>query len=424
MTDDLETILRLYSKKHTNKALNFFWIGFLIYSASFALSTTTTVSYILCQVLQIVGILIFVPSAIKLIEWKFTNTYLKTLFAIYCMWQLSVVFRGLDLDYSKIKVLLFDAETGLFRFFVPLVLLFPKNLLYYKKIVITILLLGVLFIVYDILFYDNLTNLDYENVDTKFTYEHFVKILSVSSGLVLMTFPYQTKRTKIIVLIVLIVSVFFSILRARRALLIMTLSPLMISYILLLYTQKKKNLLIFFSVLFGIFIVLFSYNEYNVKTPAIFKLLSDRATSDTRSGVEDSFYRDMETQDWIIGKGINGRYFSPGLDVGTSTNYRYMIETDYLNIILKGGIISLALMLLIAIPAIIMGLFYSKNILSKAAAIWILLWVIELYPANVSTFSMHHILLWISIGICYSKVIKGIPEATLQKIFSQSIDER
>ena len=417
MTNDLETVLRLYSKKHTNKALDFFWIGFLIYSASFALSTTTTVNYIICQLFQIIGILIFVPSAIKLIEWKFTNSYLKFLFIIYCMWQLSVIIRGFDLDYRNIKVMLFDAESGLFRFFVPLVLLFPKNLLYYKKSVKVILVLGMLFIVYDILFYKNLTNLDYENVNTKFTYEHFVKILSVSSGLILMTFPYQTNRSKYIALAVLVISVFFSILRARRALLIMSFSPLLISYILLLYTQNKKNAIIFFSILFVGFIVLFSYKNYNANTPGIFRLLSDRATSDTRSGVEMFFYRDLTTQDWIIGKGINGKYYCPDIDLGSVTDYRYMIETDYLNTILKGGIISLGLMLLIAIPAIILGLFYSKNILSKAAAIWILLWVIELYPASVSTFSMHHILMWISIGICYSTIIRRIPEKTLVKIF-------
>ena len=165
------------------------------------------------------------------------------------------------------------------------------------------------------------------------------------------------------------------------------------------------------------FIVLFSYKNYNANTPGIFRLLSDRATSDTRSGVEMFFYRDLTTQDWIIGKGINGKYYCPDIDLGSVTDYRYMIETDYLNTILKGGIISLGLMLLIAIPAIILGLFYSKNILSKAAAIWILLWVIELYPASVSTFSMHHILMWISIGICYSTIIRRIPEKTLVKIF-------
>jgi len=418
MVSNLENVLITSSKKHTNKLLNFFWIGFLVYIASFTISTTTTVNYILCQTFQVIGIIIFVPTAIKLISWRINNQYLKILFIIYCCWQLTIIFRGFALDYKDVKVMLFDAEAGLFRFFAPLILLFPKNLLYYKKIVKVILVLGLLFLLYDFLFIHNLLNLDYENNSTKFTYEHFVKALSVSSGIILLTFPYQQKRIKYFAVIVLIVSILFSIIRARRALLIMSISPFLIMYILYLYTKKQSILIVFFSVVFGLFLFSFGAQGYVEKTPRLFKLLSDRATEDTRTGVEWYFYRDMKLQDWIIGKGINGKYYCPDIDVGSITDYRDMIETDYLNIILKGGIISLGLLLLIAIPAVIKGLFYSKNILSKAAAFWILLWLIDLYPANVSTFSMHYMLFWISIGICYSKIIPIIPEKTLSKIFS------
>ena len=418
MISNIENILRLRSKKHTSKLLNFFWIGFIVYTAFFALSTSTTVNYIICQIFQVIGIIIFVPSAIKLISWKFNNEYLKVLFIIYCCWQLTIIFRGFALDYKDVKEMLFDAETGLFRFFVPLILLFPKNLYYYKKIILVVLVLGLLFLAYDILFIHNLMNLDYENVSSKFTYEHFVKILSVSSGIILLTFPYQPKRVKIFAIIVLIVSILFSIIRARRALLIMSFSPFIITYILYLYTKKQSILIVFFTLVFGLFLFSFGMQGYVEKTPRLFKLLSDRATEDTRTGVEMFFYRDMKPQDWIIGKGINGKYYCPDIDLGSITDYRDMIETDYLNIILKGGIISLGLLLLIAIPAVIRGLFYSRNVLTKAAAFWILLWLIDLYPANVTTFSLHYMLFWISIGICYSKVIPKIPEKTLQNIFS------
>jgi hypothetical protein len=96
-----------------------------------------------------------------------------------------------------------------------------------------------------------------------------------------------------------------------------------------------------------------------------------------------------------------------------------MIETDYLNIILKGGIISLVLLFLIAIPAVIKGLFFSKNILSKAAAFWIIIWLVELYPANVNSFSLNHILVWISIGICYSKEIRNYTESHVSAALSE-----
>ena len=100
----------------------------------------------------------------------------------------------------------------------------------------------------------------------------------------------------------------------------------------------------------------------------------------------------------LIGKGINGKYYCPGIDKDDTTGYRTVIETDYLQLILNGGLVFLILLLLILIPAIILGIFYSKNMLSKAAAIWILLWICYLYPARVTTFSLHYILVWISVG--------------------------
>ena len=418
MASEFETALKLNYKDETSKLLNYFWIGFTIYTASYAISTSTTVNYSLCQLIQIIGILLFLPAAIKLISWKFNNSYLKTLFIIYCCWQLTIIARGFSFDYANIKVMLFDAEAGIFRYFVPLILLFPKNLLYYKKVVLVILVLGLIFLLYDVLFIKNLLNLDYENNDAKFTYEHFVKILSVPCGLILLTFPYQSKRTRYFAFLVLLVSILFSVIRARRALLIMSISPLIITYILLLYSQKKNFIIALLPFLIVLIVLMFGDSGNTRSTPRIFRLLSDRATEDTRSGVEVAFYHDMNPQDWIIGKGINGQYYCPGIDISNMTGYRRMIETDYLNIILKGGLISLGLLLLIAIPALIKGLFYSKNILSKAAAIWILLWIVELYPANVSNFSLHYLMFWICIGICNSNVIRDEPEINIAKILT------
>ncbi|MDD3319934.1 MAG: hypothetical protein PHS59_00615 [Paludibacter sp.] len=419
MAESLETILESKYKIKTSRNLSIFWIGFTLYTAFFALSTTTTVNYIVCQFFQLIGMVLFIPTAIKLINWKFNNEYLKALFIIYCVWQLTVILRGISLDYSSIKVMIFDAESGIFRYFVPLILLFPKNPLYYKKIVYVILALGVLFLLYDVAFIDNLLNLDYENNNTKFTYEHFVKILSVPSGIILLTLVYQKKKVKYFAFLVIIVSVLFAGYRARRALIIMTLSPLLISYILYLYAEKKNFVIALVPFLLLFFALNFSGNQFGNKIPKIFSLLSDRGTEDTRSGVEILFYKDMNTVDWIVGKGYNGTYYCPDIDVGTKTDYRHMIETDYLYIILKGGIISLALVILIALPAFIKGFFFSKNILSKAAAIWIFLWLMELYPANVTTFSMHYILLWISIGICFSENLREASDEELMRIFSR-----
>ena len=149
-----------------------------------------------------------------------------------------------------------------------------------------------------------------------------------------------------------------------------------------------------------------------------FELITERIGQDTRSQVEEYFFRDMNTKDWIIGKGINGQYFCPGVNEGAGriSIYRTVIETGYLQVILNGGLIHLVLLLLIGIPAIFKGLFSSKNLLSKAAGIWVFLFLLYMYPGTLTIFSLHYILVWISIGICYSDTIREMSDSSIKKI--------
>jgi hypothetical protein len=415
------TVIDSGFNKTTSRLLNFFWAGFVIYSAGFALSTTDSVSYILCQILEILGILIFFPSAVMLIHFKIDNKWLKAIFILYCLWLLSVILRGFVFDYTIIKLLLFNAEHGIFLYFVPLILLFPGDIIYLKKIFRVIIILGIIFIIYDAAFLNNLMDLSYRNYNTKFTFEYFTKILSVPCGFILLTYSYHSRRMNLLALFVIVIAVAFALIRARRALIFISISPLVFAYILYIYGGRMKILIIFLSIIIGSFLFYLGLSIYSENKSGTFALITNRFTADTRSRVEEDFYRDMNTGDWIIGKGIFGEYYSPGLDEGNYISiYRSMIETNYLNIILKGGIVSLGLLLLITIPAMIKGIFHSENILSKAAGIWIFLWLLSLYPATVNTFSLNHILVWISVGICYSADIRNMPESSVRKLFTDS----
>ncbi|RZK25166.1 MAG: hypothetical protein EOO43_06205, partial [Flavobacterium sp.] len=413
MADKHEVLKSLNFDPKTSELLNKFWIGFIIHSAGFTLSATTVVNYATCQVLQILGIILFFTSAVKLIRWKFHNTYLKILFSLYCCWSFITIIRVYSFEYEDIKNKLFDVD-GIFRFFVPLIFLFPKDIIYYKKLFKAIVAVSIIFIIYDIVFYKNLMNLNYENNDTKFTFEHFLKVLGLPSGFILLTFVYHQNKRKFLSVITIGLGVVFSIFRARRALLFMSLSPMVISLMLYLYKSKQKFIIIFLSICLSVSLFLYGAEVFTSFRDGVFSLLNERLSEDTRTNVEECFYEDMNFQDWIIGKGIDGQYFCPNVDLNDTTGYRSMIETDYLNIILKGGILSLVLILLILIPAIVKGLFYSHNFLSKAAAIWILLWVLALYPATVYSFSLNHVLVWVSAGICYSQAIRGMPEDSVK----------
>jgi len=192
------------------------------------------------------------------------------------------------------------------------------------------------------------------------------------------------------------------------------------SYLIYHYINKTKVVNLVLSLFLITIITFISIRIYNENRKDTFSLITERINQRTRSEVVKFFYRDMEVKDWIIGKGLNGEYFCPGVTegVGRITIFRRVVETGYLQVILNGGLISLVLLLLIAIPAMIRGIFYSNNILSKAAGIWIFLFLLYMYPGTITKFSLHYLIVWISIGISYSKQICSLPDETIREMFT------
>lgn len=401
----------------TTKYLQYFWIGFVIYASSYSLmvvgiTLSNTVAY-----LQLLGMIISTPMAYVLIKSNITNRYLKTIYTLYCIWVITIILRGFVFEREFLQQMVFDAYAGLFLYLVPLILLFPRNLSSIKMVFNVIITLSVIYIIF-ILW--NLNDLVYigKNINSQAMVEYFSKTLSIPCGFILLTFIYHSDRRKIWALLVVLLSLILAIIRARRGLMFMTSTLLLLSAVVYFFANKGNLFKRFFPLLLLPVVFMLLNKVYHENESGFFSLITERIDEDTRSGVELYFYNDMEVQDWIIGKGINGLYFCPvGFEIENREikDYRFGVETDYLTIILKGGIISLGLLLLIAVPALIKGLFYSSNILSKAAGLWILLWIIELYPTTVTTYTMNYLLVWISIGICYSDEIRNMPEDKLKE---------
>jgi len=75
--------------------------------------------------------------------------------------------------------------------------------------------------------------------------------------------------------------------------------------------------------------------------------------------------------------------------------------------------------MLISIPALVKGIFHSNNLLSKAAGIWILLFYIYAYPGTPTIFSLNYIMVWISIGACYSQPLRDLSDNEILAWFKQ-----
>jgi hypothetical protein len=407
------------------KMFNLFWLGFIIYTAAymqFAI-VQTNLSW---NKIQLLGLLLIGIGTVGLIRFRIEDAYLRGIYILYCGWLLYTVSRGFQLDRVFLFDNLFNGWYGLLPYFAPVVLLFPNNIFYLKKLFAVIIILGVVYLAFSLLYRGELLSGDSDNITSLAAVEMFSKTLSIPCGFLVLTYIYHPKNKKLFAFFIVCLTVLLALIRGRRGLTFISASYLFCFFIIYVYANRAKLSTLLFSFILIGFVSFGAFTVYSINKKGAFSLITERMGEDTRSTVEECFYSDMKTEDWIVGRGMVGEYFCPGVDESSQVSYTYyrrLIETDYLNIILKSGLIGLGLLVLILIPAIIKGFFYSRNLLSKAAAIWILLWMIDLYPANVSTFTLNYLLVWISVGICYSKTIRYMPEDEVKEILSFKIKD-
>lgn len=172
--------------------------------------------------------------------------------------------------------------------------------------------------------------------------------------------------------------------------------------------HTSKILLIFRGILVLLLIALVVVYKWD----SFFSLIVERGTEDTRSGVELSFFMDMDEQSWIWGRGWFGQYYDPlfGED-------RNGVETGYLTLILRGGIIYLACYALILLWSGIRGLFCSRSIFVKSFAVMILMSLFELYPFGWPAFNFNFFVIWMGVLICNSKYYLLMDESQIVSLF-------
>lgn len=411
--------------KRQETSLSLFWFGFFIYTVFFVLAAaeTTFLSPANCQALQILGFLGMVIGASSLMKFKFDSSYLKQLFILNLIYSATIVLRGSQYDKESIKQMFLDVTFGILPYFASVVLLLPRNIAAYKKIFTVLLFFGAAFLVSVVVFYNTLHDYDRLNLVAQGLVENLSVLLALPVGYMLISYPYNSTGKKdmfgigkknLFIIFMFMITLFFAIFRARRGLIFMCLTTFLCVGLVAVMSTKKKAFIITMSVVIALAASLFIVS---MKDHDIFGYLIERGEQDTRTGVEVWMYADMSPTDWAFGKGIKGKYYCPiveNVNDAEGAGYRDNIETGYLQIILKGGIISLALLLLMFVPAVYKGLFKSKNMLSKAAALWIFLWIIYLYPSGGIVFSMNYVLVWIAAGICYSEKIRDLPDNAIK----------
>ena len=155
-----------------------------------------------------------------------------------------------------------------------------------------------------------------------------------------------------------------------------------------------------------------AYMVFVSLSDSFFSLIVERAEADTRSGVERSFYKYFSSQaDWLFGRGLLGTYYDEIFG-----EQRFSIETGYLFIILRAGLLYLIPYVMLLMVSGIKGYFKSNNLFIKSIAIFMLMSVLELYPWGYPTFSFKFFIIWLGVIMCNSKYFLSMSDQEIQNV--------
>ncbi|GAB2830739.1 hypothetical protein GCM10027043_36030 [Ferruginibacter profundus] len=404
--------------KKQQSSVNIFFSAFILNSLSYltAITNNPVLNGAACQGLQAIALAMIIFSWINLIKFRFDNKYLEVVFIIFIIYSTTVIIRDPNYTYDIAKRVVFDPGMGMMGYLAPLVMLFPRSIAVYKKAFKTTVIFGVLFFVYIIVYFNIVHDSNWKSLTALSYIENFFGVLAFPAGFILLTFLYHPKKIKKLAFAVMFIGLYFLIYRARRGAMFLCLTSMAGAGMIYLVHTKRTVLVITLSV---IFIFVGSIFVSNIKLPSTFDYLMARGDEDTRSIMEKYMKEDLTQNEWLFGKGINGKYYCPViLDPNDLSMKRDIIETGYLQIILKGGLVHIILFCLIFLPAIFFGFFRSSNILTKAGALYILLCMVYTYPTIVTGFGLFYIWVWLCVGICYSKKIRNMSDEDIKKYLS------
>ena len=328
--------------------------------------------------------------------------YEKLLYALLFAVTLSIIVRG-DWPPPTSKSFYLHAVSRLPQYLLPF-LLIPLNNEKYKKDILLLFYKASLFVI-------PLWMLDVGNLVQVGTYkaEGIGVLLPFFSAFLLGCVQYLNKRQRLITLALWAIFFLLMMLNARRNVSFSLAMYAIIGYLFYSWDSLKKNSGRFFMMsLFAILLSLILILKFDNLASGTFKNMASRAKQDTRSGVEELFFADFATSpitDWIFGRGMDGGYYQITKDekTGEISDNRPVIETGYLNMVLKGGIIYDVVVILMMLLAIKRG-FAKKDKISSFVSVILLTYFIDLYTTNpVCIFSVRSIIFWFCVSITLSK---------------------
>ena len=393
-----------------------FWIGIFLYGLSLLLDwgliwliagrLSSSWMSLFNIFVRIPGLFLFFYGTIHLTKIKNQNSvYLWIMMMLLFLWFLFVIGRAPDFEYRTPFLLL--------SMFVPVVVFFPLIPLLRTFIDFTNWVNKIFFVIF-------IVSLPLFSVSLLAYFQYFCEVLSVGAAFMFMNNKYFSGLKRTLPLIITLITVFLVTYTARRNLMLtFGLYAVVGGFYYVFKTNRdiQRNIIVFLTA--GLFCT-FGYVYFMNEQSGTFSRISRRATENTREEVFANFFLDMSSSDWLIGKGLAGTYYCPGVDedeVGDFVDDRPYIECGYLQVILKGGLVNVLLYLCIYIPAVFKG-FRSKNTFSKICAVFILIYLVDMIAFGLPVFDMRYFLVWICVSVCFHPTIRFSSDNEIKQLLN------
>lgn len=325
-------------------------------------------------------------------------------------------------------------------FLFPLAIFIPferNEFPYYMKIgkVLSIFSLFVFAIYYQQLFFniDSSQKFIFESrIGKEITFREFIASIIPGYGLVFFVawlFMFLPKSTYLWPLIYVFSVVVVCIRGGGRGSTVSLILLALIWFYIFQHKDSSKRLVLQKKLSTIIFLVCFGVLLYNlIFNTSVGELLRKRVFTNedyvelresNRTGIRNDFEKDFnETPfDWIIGRGINGSYYSRSIESDDVNWDRGTIEYGYLYLILKGGVVELALYIFVLLYASFLG-FKSNNLLCKAMAFFVVFQVYELIPFGLPKISIIFFLTWRFVPLLASERFRKIDNTLVKRILN------
>ena len=329
---------------------------------------------------------------------------IRILFYFYLFWIVLIILRPLFFGegYTDQSIHPY-ADYGITSYLFPFFVLIGSSIISLPKLFKIVFVFSIIGLVFFVVNFNVMQSIVLRGVGTSIDGEMGIGELATKyyfwfsiSSLSLLCYEFVSKKHKRTAIFISLFTLFLMIYFARRGGVFMYV--LYFFGMFYLFLEQSKSRYRFAKILFVVAIISISFAVVKSYSDSTFSLLFSRINEDSRSDVDEALIAFLNTENaWLFGKGIEGAYNHPNFDLP-----RYVHETGYLHLILKGGIIYLFFYVFLLLHAAYIGFFKTKNRLTKALAFYVFFHVVFLIPYGVPNFGLEYFFVWIAFALCES----------------------